>query len=200
MPDDQAVQPSSAQIDDYRGVRQLQKLKRRLRRRVVHLHILAYVFLALAILVLVGGAAVFGWANYIARLTLSPPETAASQYTKLTADRQRLSEQQVALNKQRQEILNESAIRGSYDDKIAKIKAEYMSLEEDILRNCPKAILNNFIDPDASVPFWNDQAIKVTPRGAGDYGFRLPSSKTVLFEDLDLATECQNHFAEHKEK
>jgi hypothetical protein len=209
MPDDQAVQPT-AQIDDDRGVRQLQKLKRRLRRRVVRLRILAYGFLMLAILLLLSGVAVFGYANYIARLTLSPPETAASQYTKLMADKERLSDQQVALNKQQQEILNDAAIEGPYNERLAKIIAEYMLLEEDILRNCPKAIVHDYRDPGEVFDGWSD-GIKVTPGPRfGDYGFRLPSGKSVSFEgsdlansDLansDLANECQNHFAEHKEK
>jgi len=196
MPDDLAVQPSSAQIDDYRGARQLQKLKRRLRRRVVHLRIQAYSFLALAIFLLLGGVAVFGWANYIARFTLSPPQTAASQYEKLTADRKRLGEQRVALDKQQQETL--ATITGPYTEKIAKIKAEYMPLEEDILRNCPKAILNNYIDSETAFG-WFDQKVTSGPR-IGDFGFRLPSGKSVSFEALDLANECRSHFEEHREK
>jgi hypothetical protein len=200
MPDDQAVQPSSTEIDDYRGARQLQKLKRRLRRRVNRLRTLAYVFLILAILVLVSGTAAFAFANYIARLTLSPPQTAASQYAKLTADRKRLSEQLVALQRQQQEILNEAAIIGPYNDKMANIKAEYMPLEEDILRNCPKAILHDNIDPEEVFFGWSDR-IKVTPGPRiGEYGFTLPSGKSVSFEGLDLADACQYHFAEHKEK
>ena len=200
MPDDQAVQPSSAQIDDYRSARQLQKLKRRLRRRVGRLRTLAYVFLMLAILVLVSGTAAFAFANYIARLTLSPPQTAASQYAKLTADRKRLSEQDVALNRQQEEILNEAAIIGPYNDKIATIKAEYMSLEEDILRNCPTSILNNIIDPEVGFG-WAPNRLRVTPQGRiGYYGFTLTSGKSVSFKGLDLANECQHHFEEHKEK
>jgi hypothetical protein len=74
MPDDQGVQASSAKIDDSRGAQQLEEIKRRLGRRVLCVRILAYVFLTLAIFVLAGGAAVFGFANYIARLTLSPPQ------------------------------------------------------------------------------------------------------------------------------
>ena len=179
MPDDQAVQPSSAQIDDYRGVRQLQKLKRRLRRRVGRLRTLAYVFLILAILVLVSGTAAFAFANYIARLTLSSPQTAASQYAKLTADRERLNEQHVALNSQEEEILNEAAIKGPYNDKISTIKAEYMSLEEDILRKCPATILSNFIDPEVGFGFGSrPERLRVTPHGRiGYYGFMLPSGK-----------------------
>jgi hypothetical protein len=202
MPDDQAVQPSSAQIDDYRGARQLHKLKRRLRRRVVRLSILAYVFLTLAILVLVSGTAAFAFANYIARLTLSSPQTAASQYAKLTAEGERLNEQHAALNRQEAEILNEAAITGPYNEKISTIKAEYMSLEEDILRNCPKAILNNFIDPEVGFGFGSGpERLRVTPQGRiGYYGFMLPSGKRVSFEGLNLANECQNHFEEHKEK
>jgi hypothetical protein len=204
MPDDQAVQLSSGQIDDYRSARQLQKLKRRLRRRVVLLRIGAYIFLALAIFLLLGGVAVFGWANYIARFTLSPPQTAASQYEKATADRKRLSEQQVALNRQYKDILNDAAIIGPYKEQIAKIKAEYMPLEEDILRNCPKAILRNYIDIAPFGPpafgWWPDR-MSVTPGDRiGDYVFTLPSGNRVSFEGLDLANECQNHFAEHKEK
>src|SRR5271169_6368587 len=134
----QAVQLNSAQSDDYRGARQLQKLKKRLRRRVRRLRILAYVFFVLAILVLVGGAAVFGYANYIARLTLSPPQTASAQYDMATAAKKRLSEQQAALGNQRKEILNVAVITGPANEKMEKIEAEYRVLEDDILQHCPK--------------------------------------------------------------
>jgi hypothetical protein len=166
---------------------------------VVLLRTQAHGFLALAILLLLGGVAVFGWANYIARFTLSPPLTAASQYEKLTADKKRLGEQLAALKKQQQEILNDAAIIGPYDEKIAKIKAEYMPLEEDILRNCPKATLNNYVDPERTFGWWPGR-MNVTPGPRiGDYGFTLPSGKSVSFEGSDLAHECENHFEEHKE-
>lgn len=200
MPNDQGVQPSSAQIeDDYRGAQQLQKVKRRLRRRVVRLRILAYAFLTFVILVLVGLIAVFAFANYITRL-ISPPETAASQYAKLMDDRKRLGEQLDAVNRKQQEILNEGVILGPYNEKIAKIKAEYMPLEENILRNCPKATLNDYKHLPEDAPFfgWDDRMMTVTDLDAGGYGFGLPSGKLASFENLDLANECKNHFVEHK--
>jgi type VI protein secretion system component VasK len=128
MPDDQGVQPSSAQIDDYRGAQQLQKVKRRLRRRVVRLRILAYVFLTLVILVLAGGTAAFAFANYIARLTLSPPQTAASQYAKLMDDKRRQSEQLDALDRKQQEILNQAVIIDPYNEKLATAQSRIHAL------------------------------------------------------------------------
>jgi hypothetical protein len=199
MPDDQAVQSSSAQIDDYRGARQLEKLKSELRCRVVRLRRQAYWFLAIAIFLLLGGVAVFGWANYIARFTLSPPETAASQYEKLTADKKRLTEQLDALNKQRQELLNVAAITDPYNEQIVKIKDEYM---EDILRNCQKAILDKYPQPDDLIFGWSDPAMQVRQFGqiGDDYRFTLPSGKSVSFEDLGSANECKNHFVEHRKE
>ena len=106
------------------------------------------------------------------------------------------------INSQEEEILNEAAIKGPYNDKISTIKAEYMSLEEDILRKCPATILSNFIDPEVGFGFGSrPERLRVTPQGRiGYYGFMLSSGKRVSFKGLDLANECQNHFEEHKEK
>jgi hypothetical protein len=195
----QALQLNSAHSEDYRGARQLQKLKKRLRRRVRRLRILAYAFLVLAILVLAGGAAVFGYANYIARLTLSPPPTASAQYDMATDTNKRLSEQLAALNNQREEILNEAVITAPANEKMENIKAEYRVLEDDILQHCPKKTLNNFIDPDFGFG-WSDASMTVRPSPLFDYRFGLPSGRSVSFESLDLANDCRNHFEEHREE
>jgi hypothetical protein len=103
--DELAAQPNYAQSDDHKGARQLQELKDRLRSRVDSLRKQAHVFLGLAIAVLIVGVAIFGIAKYIARLTLSFPETTAAQYDKAMAAQKRLVEQQQELNKKEKKLL-----------------------------------------------------------------------------------------------
>jgi hypothetical protein len=195
MPDDQGAQPSSAQTDDYRGAQQLQKLKEELQRRIIGLRRMSNVFLAFAIFVLVAGAAVLiFYANYIARLTLSPPETAAAQYDKAMVAQKRLGEQHEALNRQEKEIINEAEVVGPRNEAIRQINAEMTTAEDDVLQHCDKHTLseNKSVDYDF---------FKVTPSPySNEYEFVLSSGRTVSFENLNSANDCNKHFSEYQTK
>jgi hypothetical protein len=145
--------------------------------------------------VLVGGAAVFGYANYIARFTLSPPQTAAAQYDRAIAAEKMLSEQLAALGRQIKEIINEDDVSGPRIEEIRQIKEKSMVLEDDILLHCGKHKFDK-------IDFYSDfgfQHLQVTPSPYSNwYILMLPSDRVVSFESLSLANDCHNHFAEHE--
>jgi hypothetical protein len=184
---------------------QHQRLAERFDQRAARLRRQAAILLGIIIAVLVGGAAAFVFANDITRLTLQP-QTAETQYAAVAAAIKTNTEKQAALAKQRKEIANEDAIRGPANEKVANIQDKYLVLEDNILQKCPK-ILNrtnrlvpNIGGPGISDFHWTDD-IKVGPAvRIGEYGFSLPSYKTVSFESPERANECKDQFVQHREE
>jgi hypothetical protein len=178
------------------------RLVERFDQRAARLRSQAAILLGIIIAVLVGGAAAFVFANDITRLTLQP-QTAETQYAAVAAAIKTNTEKEAALDKQRNEIANQDAIKGPANEKVANIQDKYVVLEDNILTKCP-TILTRLARNSAGSEIqdfqWTDD-IKVRPMGRiGEYGFSLPSYKIVSFESPERANECKDQFVQHREE
>jgi hypothetical protein len=177
---------------------QYHKVAERFDHRAVRLRRQANIFLAIIIVVLVGGAAAFVFANDIASLSFQP-RTAEAQVATVREAIKQNNEELVRLNNQVSEIEGVSSISTPFNEKLTKATSEYSDFENSVLQRCVN-ILHTGTDPDRTVSYYEGEAfnpddISIRPSDrVGEYQLSIPGGKSVIFSNQQSASDCRVQF------
>ena len=178
--------------------------------RAIRLRRQANIFLAIIIVVLVGGAAAFVFANDITNLTLRP-QTAEAQYAAAVAALKQNEENQTKISKEIRVINNSSSVHIPFNERVTPVIAELASLLDNTLQKCtnitrivpeyiPTPEPGEYIPPEAQVNSYDFSklfSVAVSDR-IGEFRLLTPD-RTVFFSNEPSAVRCKDQLSHVEE-